>query len=75
MVEVKWSGNRGPAERVQDRLKQVTGGLKPSAQTETHHVTRTTIYYGSSQAPSDRGYSSSHDPVAAAIASKGGIQR
>jgi hypothetical protein len=73
MVEVRWNG-RGPAQRVQDRLKQVTDGLKPSAQTEMHHITRTTIYYGSSQSPS-RGYGSGPDPVAAAIASKGGIQR
>jgi hypothetical protein len=76
MVEVRWNG-RGPAQRIHDRLAQGKDAypLKPSAQTETHHITRTKIYYGASQAPSDRGDGTGPDPVAAAIASKGGIQR
>jgi hypothetical protein len=76
MVEVKWSNNRGPAQRVHDRLAQGKDAypLKPSAQTETHHITRTKIYYGSSQAPSDKGHGTTHDAVDAAVASVGGVR-
>jgi hypothetical protein len=67
MVEVKWSDNRSPAQRIQDRLKQGTDNypLKPNAQVTTNPMrTITTIHFGASQAPSDRGFGE-HDPVAA----------
>jgi hypothetical protein len=77
MVEVKWSDNRSPAQRIQDRLKQGTDNypLKPNAGTVTQQQTVTKIYYGSSQSNSDRGHGPSEpDPVAAAIASVGGVR-
>jgi hypothetical protein len=78
MVEVRWRDGRGnPAQRIHDRLSQGTDNypLAPSAQTTTN-PTRciTTIHYGASQS-SDRGHGNGPDPVAAAIAAKGGIQR
>jgi hypothetical protein len=75
MVEVRWRDGRGnPAQRIQDRLAQGSDNypLTPSAQTTTN-PTRcvTTVYFGASQAPSDRGHGP--DEVLAHIASKGGI--
>jgi hypothetical protein len=76
MVEVKWSGNRGPAQRIHDRLAQGSDKypLKPDAETVTQQQTRTKIYYGSSQAPSVRGHGAGPDEVEAAIAARGGIR-
>jgi hypothetical protein len=73
VVEVRYQ-NKSEPQRVRDELKN-----KPSARansvTEQVHRTIVTVYHAANQAPSDRGYASGPDPVAAAIASKGGIQR
>jgi len=72
MVEVRYSGGRKEAERINARLKQ-SNCLKPSAQVETNPTrTITTVYYGASQAksPAHEGY----DEVAAAVAAKGGVR-
>jgi hypothetical protein len=77
MTEVKWRDNRSPAQRIHQRLAQGSDNypLKPSAQTTTN-PTRcvTTVYFGASQAPSDGGHGSNHDPVAAVIAAVGGVR-
>jgi hypothetical protein len=76
MVEVKWSNDRSPAQRIQDRLKQGTDNypLKPNAQVTTNPTrTITTIHYGASQAPSDRGHGE-HDPVAALERAKAALK-
>jgi len=77
MTEVKWRDNRGPAQRIHDRLAQGKDAypLRASAQVETHPTrTVTTVYYGASQAPSDRGHGPAHDEVSAFVASKGGVR-
>jgi hypothetical protein len=59
-------------QRVRDELKN-----KPSARansiTEQTHRTIVTVYHAGSAAPSDKGYGG-HDPVAAAVAAKGGVR-
>jgi hypothetical protein len=76
MVEVIWKG-KGPAQRIHDRLKQGSDKypLKPNASVTTN-PTRciTQVYYGSSQAPSDKGHGADPDQVDAAVASKGGVR-
>ena len=76
MTEVKWRDNRGPAQRIHDRLAQGKDAypLRANAQVETHPTrTVTTVYFGASQAPSDRGHGAP-DEVSAFVASKGGVR-
>jgi hypothetical protein len=75
MVEVIWKG-KGPAQRIHDRLKQGSDNypLKPNAQVTTNPMrTITTIHYGASQAPSDRGFGE-HNPVAALERAKAALK-
>jgi hypothetical protein len=73
MVEVIYR-NKPEAQRVRDELKNIPSA-RVNSRTEQVHRTIVTVYHASNQAPSDKGYGSGPDPVAAAIASKGGIQR
>jgi hypothetical protein len=61
-------------QRVRDELKNIPSARANSV-TEQTHRTIVTVYHAGSAAPSDKGYGGGPDPVAAAIAAKGGIQR
>jgi hypothetical protein len=77
MVEVKWNDGRGPAQRIQQALAQGMDKypLHPNAEITTNPTRCVTkVYYGSSQAPSDRGHGSGPDPVEIAVASVGGVR-
>jgi hypothetical protein len=71
MVEVIYR-TKPEGQRVRDELKNIPSA-RVNSRTEQVHRTIVTVYHASNQAPSDKGYGP--DPVAAAIASKGGIQR
>jgi hypothetical protein len=73
MTEVVYRG-KPEAKRVRDELKNKPS-VRANSVTEQVHRTIVTVYHASNQAPSDKGYGGGPDPVAAAIAAKGGIQR
>jgi hypothetical protein len=64
---------KSEAERIQDRLNNVHGSLRPNSVTETMPTrTVTSVYHAAAHVPT-RNYEP--DPVAAAVAAKGGITR
>ena len=78
MVEVKYRDDRCEPARINARLAQGRDAypLKPDASVTTN-PTRciTNVYFGASQSDSDRGHGPvGPDPVAAAVASKGGVR-
>ena len=65
---------KSEAERIQDRLNNVHGSLRPNSVTETMPTrTVTSVYHAAAHVPV-RKYEGP-DPVAAAVAAKGGITR
>jgi hypothetical protein len=73
MVEVLYRGKSEP-QRVRDELKNKPS-VRANSITEQVHRTIVTVYHSGSAAPSDRGHGPpGPDPVAAAIAAKGGVR-
>jgi hypothetical protein len=74
MPQVIYHGSKSEAERIQDRLNNVVGPLRPNSTVETQ-PTRciTNTYWAAGHVPT-RKYEGP-DEVAAFVASKGGITR
>jgi hypothetical protein len=73
MPQVIYKG-KSEVERIQDRLNNVVGPLRPNSTVETQ-PTRciTNTYHAAGHVPAPK--YGGPDPVAAAIAAKGGVQR